>query len=178
MHLTPVAAPDLAPIETLLDEAFGTDRFTRTAYRLREGSQPVAASSLVARGDDGVLCGSISFWPLTLVGQTDRSALLLGPIAVAGACRGRGLGAALIETGLAAARLAGHRLVMLVGDAPYYGRFGFSNALTGHWQLPGPVDQARVLALSLDGSAVPAGPFAVCGPAQLAALREPRQQAR
>jgi predicted N-acetyltransferase YhbS len=84
----------------------------------------------------------------------------------------------LIESGLAAARAAGHDCIMLVGDLAYYGRFGFSNARTAQWQMPGPVDQSRVLALSLSGLVLPAGPLKVCGPAQQAALQNPGEQDR
>lgn len=178
MHLAPLAAADAADIDALLDEAFGLERVLKTAYRLREGSQPLGAASFAARAPDGYLCGAISLWPIQLAGEAGATpALLLGPVAVARRCQGQGLGARLIETSLAAARALGHDIVMLVGDAHYYGRFGFSNRETGAWRLPGPVDQQRVMALSLAGSALPAGPLAVTGPAQQAGSARPTQQA-
>lgn len=138
-------------IDAMLDDAFGPDRFARTAYRLREGQSPAAGLSFVVT-DGPVLCGSISLWHITL---DDVPALLLGPIAIAQSCRGKGFGGALILQSLVAAKAQGHDIVMLVGDLDYYGRFGFGNVHTQSWQMPGPVDQQRVLALSLKGAALP-----------------------
>jgi predicted N-acetyltransferase YhbS len=141
-------------IEALLDDAFGTDRQSRTAYALRGGTIP--ALGLVVE-DGPVLCGSITLTPVLLHGPAARvhECLLLGPIAIAPGCRGRGLGGLLINQALERARAQGHDLVMLIGDPAYYGRFGFSNAATGGWSLPGPVEQPRLMALSLRGAAVP-----------------------
>ena len=137
------AAPGDAPlIEALLDEAFGADRRNRTAYRLREGASPVLG--LVARDGDR-LAGSLQCWPILLLqpsGRTHRLALL-GPVAVAADARGLGVGTAMI--GEAIVRM-GDAPVMLVGDAPFYGRFGFTAEHTGEWMLPGPVERERLLA--------------------------------
>jgi predicted N-acetyltransferase YhbS len=147
-----LALPAQQPaIDAMLDDAFGPDRFARTAYRLREGQSPVAGLNFVVT-DGPVLCGSISLWRISL---DHVPALLLGPIAIAESCRGKGFGGALIMQSLATARAQGHDMVMLVGDLDYYGRFGFGNAHTTHWQMPGPVDQQRVLALSLKGTPLP-----------------------
>lgn len=137
---------DCAAIEQLLDRAFGVDRHEKTAQRLRDGQKPVPGLALVAR-QDGRLIGTVRFWPVR-IGRRHR-ALLLGPVAVDAACRGRGVAAWLINTGLARAASLGHRAVILIGDAPYYERFGFSADATAAMELPGPVDRARFLALDL-----------------------------
>jgi predicted N-acetyltransferase YhbS len=151
MIITPTLAAHAPAIEAMLDDAFGADRFTRTAYRLRQGQQPVAGLNFVVE-DGPVVCGSISLWPIQLDAQP---ALLLGPIAVAASCRGKGMGGLLIGTSLAAARAQRRNIVMLVGDLDYYGRFGFGNVHTAAWRMPGPVDQQRVLALSLQNKPLP-----------------------
>jgi predicted N-acetyltransferase YhbS len=140
---------DAIAIERILGDAFGPERHRKTAQRLREGQAPVL--SLVAR-DDGRLIGTLRFWSVR-IGRRHR-ALLLGPVAVDAAYRSRGVGAWLINTGLARAQAMGHRAVILVGDAPYYGRFGFATALTEGMMLPGPVDRARFLGLELEDGAL------------------------
>ncbi|MGK2285218.1 GNAT family N-acetyltransferase [Pedomonas sp. V897] len=159
MNIRQTTADDRPEIETLLDAAFGPDRHTRTAYRLREGSVPVAELCFVARREDGQcgghLCGSIEFWPIEVACRTSGrvlTALLLGPIAVAEECRGQGLGGQLIQRGLETAERLGYPLVILVGDPEYYSRFGFSNAATGGWSLPGPVEQRRLMARVSDSA--------------------------
>jgi predicted N-acetyltransferase YhbS len=137
-------------IEALLDYVFGLNRLSRTAYRLREKQKPVAGLSFIST-HNARLCGTISFWPIVL---GDVPALLLGPIAVAHDFRGLGCGQALITRGLDTAKAQGHDIVMLVGDLSYYYRFGFSNTHTAAWKMPGPVDQQRVLALSLQNNSM------------------------
>lgn len=138
--------PDAVPErEALLDRAFGRGRFAKTAERLREGRVPASGLSLAAR-DDERLVGTIRFWHVRAGGCP---ALLLGPVAVADSHRGRGLGATLIRRGLAKARAQGHGAVILVGDEPYYRRFGFRAGLTRRLVLPGPVDRRRFLGLEL-----------------------------
>lgn len=134
-------------IEALLDRAFGVDRRSKTAYRLREGSQPEDELSFVAQLD-GRLVGSIQFWPLRIgVMHGDTvDALLLGPLAVDPDLQGKGCGIALMEHGLAHARKLGHALVILVGDEPYYARVGFSRIPDRQIIMPGPVDPDRLLA--------------------------------
>lgn len=136
---------DAPAIEALLDEAFGPRRRLKTAERLREGRQPAAGLSLVAR-DGGRLVGTARQWHV-MAGE--RPALLLGPVAVRTGWRGQGIGAALVETTLKRAAASGHRAVILVGDAPYYTRFAFRRALTEGLALPGPVDLDRFLGLEL-----------------------------
>ncbi|MGQ9371657.1 GNAT family N-acetyltransferase [Azospirillum sp. ST 5-10] len=153
-----------AAIEALLDRAFGPNRHAKTAYRLRDGVAPLPELCLVAieHDDHGneVLEGTIRYWPVLLGGMTP--ALMLGPIAVAPHWRGGGLGSKLIRMSLNKAAAAGHRAVILVGDAPYYGRFGFTRDLTLGLEMPGPVDPARFLGLELVPGAL-AGAAGVVG---------------
>ena len=152
--LTPVAAlaADHAAIENLLDLTFGLGRRTKTSYRLREGSMPVAGLSLVIRDSEVGLAGAISYWPL-VVGKDFKPAILLGPLAVHPARQNLGVGRALMIESLAAAQRLGHQLVILVGDAPYYARVGFKKLPEGLLQLPGPFDPNRFLYLELvDGA--------------------------
>lgn len=144
-------AADSGAIEHLLDESFGANRHRKTAQRLRDGQAPVQGLALVAR-EGGRLIGTLRFWSVRIGNQ--HRALLLGPIAVDATCRGRGVAAWLINTGLARAQAMGHRAVILVGDAPYYGRFGFAAAVTDGMTLPGPVDRARFLGLELEAGAL------------------------
>jgi predicted N-acetyltransferase YhbS len=145
--------PDDAPaIEHLLDLAFGTDRMGKTVYKLRDGIAPAGELGFVIRDTDGShtnpIRGSLRFWPIA-IGETRVPALLLGPIAVAPEDRGKGYAKALIWHGLGVARALGHRIVLLVGDAPYYEQFGFTRALAVELSLPGWVDEARFLGLEL-----------------------------
>jgi predicted N-acetyltransferase YhbS len=142
---------DAAAIERILDGAFGPERRRKTAQRLRDGQAPMQGLALVAR-EEGRVIGTLRFWSVR-IGRRHR-ALLLGPVAVDAAYRKRGVGAWLINTGLARAAALGHRAVILVGDAPYYGRFGFSMAMTEGMTLPGPVDRGRFLGLELETGAL------------------------
>lgn len=135
------AAGDAPAVERLAERAFGPGRFARTAYRLREVAEPDWALCFVARVST-LLVGANRMTPLR-IGETP--ALMLGPLTVDPAFRGRGIAAGLVARSLDAAREAGHRLVMLVGDEPYYRRFGFTRVPAGRVQMPGPVDAARVL---------------------------------
>lgn len=149
-----------AVIETLLAEAFGPERLRKTVYRLREGVAPVPGLSLVAEDEAGELRGTLRFWPVRIGPEVETAdaehvpALLLGPIAVVGGLRKTGVGTLLMTAGLARARTLGHRIVLLVGDEPYYGRFGFRRLLAEPLSLPGPVDPARFLALDLEPGAL------------------------
>jgi predicted N-acetyltransferase YhbS len=162
---------DAAAIERILDDAFGTERHRKTAQRLRDGQAPVL--SLVAREDDRLI-GTLRLWSVR-IGRRYR-ALLLGPVAVDKGHRSCGVGAWLINTGLARAQAMGHRAVILVGDAPYYGRFGFSTAVTEGMTLPGPVDRARFLGLELEDGALAgvAGRVAADPDARMASPRQRR----
>lgn len=135
-------------VEQLLDLSFGPNRHAKTAYRLREGVAPLPALSLVSLDDaTGALDGTIRFWPVLVGGRTPS--LLLGPVAVAPSRRGEGLGAALIRLGVERAAALGWGSVLLVGDAPYYGRFGFTRGHTLAMAMPGPVELDRFLGLEL-----------------------------
>jgi predicted N-acetyltransferase YhbS len=134
---------DATARERLLDAAFGTSRFEKTSERLRAGRIPAFAFSLK---DNGKLIGTIRLWGIMAGGVP---ALLLGPLAVAKSHEGQGLGSRLMRHALNQAAVAGHTAVILVGDAPYYSRFGFSRATTENLVLPGPVDADRFLGLEL-----------------------------
>jgi predicted N-acetyltransferase YhbS len=136
---------DAAWIEALQAELFGPERFKRAAYVLREGVPPDPTLSFVATAD-GHPAASVRMTPILVGG---RPALLLGPLIVAPAYRGRGAGRSLVRKALAAAREAGHRVVMLVGDLPYYGPLGFTFLGRDVIQLPAPVDPDRVLVAGL-----------------------------
>jgi predicted N-acetyltransferase YhbS len=139
-------AGDEPVLAQLAGDAFGPGRFARSAYRVREGVPPVAALSLCGMVD-GAVVGGIRF---TAIRIGDREGgVLLGPLIVDPAATGRGFGTALIEEGLARARAEGFAFVLLVGDVPYYGRFGFKPVAPGRITLPGPVDPTRVLYLEL-----------------------------
>ncbi len=141
-QIVPERPQDAASREALLDLAFGVDRHLLTSYRLREGVEPVKALSYVALIDGGFQ-GSLRFWPIIVQGA--RAPLLLGPLAVDPAGRGQAIGVALVRNGLRRARRLGHDLVILVGDYPYYKRFGFVHAHKLGLVMPGPVDADRLL---------------------------------
>lgn len=139
-------------IERLLDAAFGEARRHKTSQRLRDGQVPLSELSLVAL-DGQELVGTVRLWPV-LAGSRKRRALLLGPLAVDARWRDHGVGGALIQEAVERARAAGEAAIILVGDAPYYARFGFrADQTTGLW-LPGPVDRRRFLARELKPGAL------------------------
>jgi predicted N-acetyltransferase YhbS len=137
---------DVAAREALLDQAFGETRRRKTSERLRAGRLPADGLAFVAVEAKRVV-GTARLWDIAC-GNGAR-ALLLGPVAVEASCRNRGIGAALVRHAVAQARRLGHSAVILVGDAPYYSRFGFSAEMTGAIGLPGPVERDRPLALEL-----------------------------
>jgi predicted N-acetyltransferase YhbS len=147
--LSPTLSSDLDAIEHLLDLAFGPERRTKTSYRLREGSVPVPGLSHVVRETELGVVGAISYWPLA-IGAKGTKALLLGPLAVHPQRQNLGIGLLLMRETLALAKAKGHKLVILVGDAPYYARVGFQQVPEGVLLLPGPVDPKRLLHLELD----------------------------
>jgi predicted N-acetyltransferase YhbS len=156
--LTPDAAPfairaerasDVVAREALLDACFGENRHLRTCQRLRDGRAPAEGLAFSAVRQDGPkyrLIGTLRLWHVSAGGVP---ALVLGPLAVDPSCREFGVGAALVRHALAVARAAGHGAVILLGDAPYYTRFGFSALKTGELSLPGPFERDRLLALEL-----------------------------
>lgn len=132
---------DQDAIDRMHERAFGPGRFARTAYRLREGAPPLAPLSFVSLVGT-LIVGSVRLTPVIAGGQP---ALVLGPLTVEPAFMDRGIGSALMKASLDAATEAGHGLVILVGDAPYYARFGFNVVPPGRLVLPGPVDPKRFL---------------------------------
>jgi predicted N-acetyltransferase YhbS len=143
---------DIQARETLLDAAFGrAERLAKTCERLREGRLPADDLSFVA-SDDGRLIGTLRFWHVAA--GPSRPALMLGPLAVDAAYRSAGIGAQLMRVGLSRAEALGHDSVVLVGDAPYYERLGFSAALTQALWLPGPYARERFLGLELRSGAL------------------------
>jgi predicted N-acetyltransferase YhbS len=137
---------DASAREALLDDALGEGRFAKTAERLREGRLPAEKLSFVAT-DKGRVIGTVRLWNVSAGLQ--RPALLLGPLAVAASRRRRGIGARLMRHALSYARLYRHRAVLLVGDAPYYGRFGFTAEKAQSLWLPGVFDRDRFLGCEL-----------------------------
>ena len=137
-------------VEALYDEVFGPGRFAKTAERLREGNVKIADASFVAVDAEGVT-GAVRVWPVTVGGKA--RAAFLGPIAVAERRRGNGVAFKLMERAIGVCREQGYPAVILVGDQDYYERFGFKRAGDGRFQLPGPVDQKRILIRNLAPSA-------------------------
>lgn len=143
---------DVAPREALLDLCMGEERRAKSSERLREGRLPAEGLAFSAHGPDGRLVGTVRLWNVAAGAGTP--ALLLGPLAVHPWFRKDGLGGQLMRTALASARALGHRAVVLVGDAPYYARFGFSAEKTGALWMPGPFARDRLLGLELSAGAL------------------------
>lgn len=141
----PERPEDAGEVEYLFDLAFAPGRHALSSYQLREGVAPVPSLCVAARDGLGVLAAAIRYWPVR-IGDEGAPALLLGPIAVHPTRQGEGLGAVLIGDTLAAARELGWRRALLVGDEPYYGRFGFSRAAAEGIAFPEPTNPDRVLA--------------------------------
>ena len=142
---------DVEARETLLDSCFGAERFQKTCERLREGRVPARGLSLVIERD-GSLIGTVRLWHVSA--GANRPALMLGPIAIDPSCQGLGLGAKLMREALSRSKALGHKAIVLVGDAPYYGRFGFSaDSIAGLW-MPGPFERERFLGLALEKGAL------------------------
>jgi predicted N-acetyltransferase YhbS len=147
--ILPESDGDAASIERLHERTFGPGRYAKTAYRLREHVAHRPEVSFTAHIGT-LLVGSVRLSPVR-IGET--KALLLGPLTVEPAFRERGVGLALIQRALDEARARGHRLVILVGDEPYYGKCGFRPIAPGLVTMPGPVDPARLLVAELiDGA--------------------------
>jgi predicted N-acetyltransferase YhbS len=144
-------ASDAAAREALLDAAYGPARFGKTSERLREGREPARGLSLVAV-DCGQVVGTVRLWHISA--GPAQPALLLGPLAVHPNHCCRGIGSALVRRAIARARLAGHGAIVLIGDAAYYGRFGFTARSTGLLWMPGQFERDRLLALELRPAAL------------------------
>src|SRR4051812_3651623 len=157
--LTPKAAPfeiraerasHAVAREALLDACFGENRHARTCQRLRDGRMPAEGLAFSAMAE-GRLVGTLRLWHVTAGGIP---ALVLGPLAVEASSRKLGVGTALMNHALAAAKARGHRAVILLGDAPYYARFGFTADKTGALSLPGQFERERLLGLELTAGAL------------------------
>src|SRR6185312_12806977 len=173
--LTPKAAPfairaerasDVVARETLLDACFGETRQMRTCQRLRDGRAPAAGLAFSAVRQ-GRLIGTVRLWHVSAGGVP---ALALGPLAVDPSCRKLGIGAALMRHALVAAKARGHGAVILLGDAPYYARFGFSALKSGELSLPGAFERDRLLGLELREGALD-GAWGMIAPTGIPALK-------
>jgi predicted N-acetyltransferase YhbS len=142
---------DAAARELLLDRAYGPARFTKCSARLREDRLPAQGLSFVAT-EGGAIVGSVRLWDVSV--GSGRRALLLGPLAVSPEHQSKGIGGKLMKQAIATARMRGHGAILLVGDAPYYGRFGFSAEKTASLAMPGAYQQDRLLGLELQAGAL------------------------
>jgi predicted N-acetyltransferase YhbS len=149
MQFTIVADSDqqAAAREALLGRAMGLKWKRKSSQKLRRGRRPSEGLAFVARGADGVLAGTVRLWDVAT--GDGRPALLLGPLAVDPSLKGAGIGKALMSHAISEAKRLGHRAILLVGDASYYGRFGFSAEKTGRLSMPGPYERHRFLAMEL-----------------------------
>ncbi len=149
--LRPAVPEDIAEISKLHARVFGPGRFARSAYRVREGKGHLSRFCLVACLGKKIIA-SIRTTEIAIGGKS--GAVLLGPVAVDGEHRSLGLGSKLIAAAFDAARAGGARLIVLVGDQPYYGRFGFTPAPMGQIIFPGPVNPQRILAHEIEANAL------------------------
>lgn len=143
-QLSPETPENTPEVEALYDLCFAPGRTALSSYRLRDGVPPVAELCLNLRNDMGIVVAAIRYWPVSVAGQP---VLLLGPVAVHPTAQGEGLGAYLMRESLNRAQQMGWARVMLVGDAPYYSRFGFQRL--DQVQMPPPTNPDRVLGLEL-----------------------------
>ena len=144
-------ASDIPAREALLDASFGTNRNSRTCQRLRDGCGMPADGLALSAIYDGQFVGTVRLWNVDAGG---REALVLGPLAVDPSCRALGVGAELMWHALSAAKTLGHGAVVLLGDAPYYARFGFTPELMLDLSLTGPFERDRLLGLELHAGAL------------------------
>lgn len=144
-------AADVAAREALLDRAMGLGRKRKSSEKLRRGRRPSEGLAFVARDEAGSMVGTVRLWDVTL-GEGGMPALLLGPLAVDPTIKNAGIGSSLMRHAVAEAARLGHAAILLVGDAPYYARFGFCAEKTGELSMPGPYERHRFLALELESS--------------------------
>jgi len=171
---------DVVARENLLDRAMGPNRRKKSSEKIRRGRVPAEGLALVARDRDGHVIGTVRLWNVEAGVNADATAinaLLLGPLAVDSSFEGKGVGSALMRAAILEAKNRGHGAVLLVGDAPYYERFGFFAEKAQHLVMPGPFERSRFLALELiegwlDGAAgmiVPSGRMLTSAPVRRAA---------
>jgi predicted N-acetyltransferase YhbS len=181
--LNPEAAPfviraerasDVVAREALLDACFGENRHLRTCQRLRDGRAPAEGLALSAVRE-GRLVGTLRLWHVSVGGVP---ALVLGPLAVDPSCRALGLGAKLMTCALQAAKARGHGAVILLGDAAYYAKFGFTATKTGEIALPGPFERERLLGLELRDGALDGVSGMIVATGAMAPNKAPRQMPR
>ncbi|GAA0866179.1 N-acetyltransferase [Sphingopyxis soli] len=159
VELLPLSDIDPQAVEHLLDEAFGSDRFGRTAYRIRQGMDAVPALSFAAV-ENGALIGTIQCWPVAhhAPDGTSTPLVMVGPVAVRPDVQRGGHGRVLMAHMLAAAETRADSALMMIGDPEYYGRFfDFTADATGAWDLPGPYEKHRLLARAVNGHGLPTG---------------------
>lgn len=132
--------------EALLDCAMGPGRRRKSSEKLRKGRLPSNGLAFVVRNGTGQVIGTVRLWDVAAGG---RSLLLLGPLAVDASSEGKGIGSVLMRHAITRAKEQGHGAIILVGDAPYYQRFGFSAGKTGSLMMPGPVERDRLLGVDL-----------------------------
>lgn len=149
--LRPETAADEAAREALLDAAMGPNRRRKSSEAIRRDRLAAEGLSLVAESDDGELLGTVRLWNVSAGTRSgeDVPALLLGPLAVSARCEGLGIGSALMRRAIAESRWRGHGAIVLVGDAPFYERFGFRADAASELAMPGPFERHRLLGLAL-----------------------------
>lgn len=146
-------AADTFARDALLDRAMGPNWRRKASHRLRRGRVPSHGLAFVAADAAGTIVGTVRLWDVA-AGEGGAPCLLLGPLAVDPGSKSAGIGSALMRHAVDEARRMGHPAILLVGDAPYYGRFGFSAERTGQLAMPGPYELERFLALELKGGAL------------------------
>lgn len=156
--IIPLSDVDSALVDQVLDQAFEPGRRTRTAYKVREGVEELGNLSFAALDDNDMLAGTIQCWPVSLTDATGRAhpMIMVGPVAVLPHLQGAGFGKALMTAALTAIDPRAPLPQVLIGDPEYYERFfGFSNAHTGGWKLPGPFEQHRLLCRTANPAVLP-----------------------
>lgn len=154
--LIPLDQVDPAGIERVLDAAFGPERHTRTAYAIRQGTDWLPGLSFAALDGQDMLVGTIQAWPVALTDASGRAypLIMVGPVAILPERQGQGFGRALMAAQSTAIDPAAPLPQMLIGDEPYYGKFGFVEAPRG-WKCPGPWDPARLLVRGANPAVLP-----------------------
>ena len=155
---------DVNAREQLLDAAMGPARVRKSSEALRRGRLPAEGLALVAETEDGTLIGSVRLWNVAAGerGGKSVSALLLGPLAVLPGFEGFGIGSSLMRRAIGEAAFQGHDAILLVGDAPYYERFGFSAGAAAGLTMPGPFERHRLLGLDIKPGALRGAEGMIC----------------